>query len=148
MNEQIRKDKSRRNLEANQFQMSSQLFYIHPKYDFGAKNFDICLIKTPTDEFGIHYDLSSNFEFIPCLPDVINLQEVITSINFEYLLRYLQEHGKACWVAGWGQTQSNGVFSDSLKAVGINLFSHNYCLDHRYLKQGCGMVWICSFMVR
>ena len=44
----------------------------------------------------------------------------------------IQEHGKACWVAGWGQTQSNGVSSDTLKAIGLNLFDHQYCLNHRY----------------
>ena len=60
--------------------MRSKLFYIHPKYNSGAKNFDICLIKTPTDEYGIHYDLSSNFEFIPCLPGQINLEEVMINL--------------------------------------------------------------------
>ena len=39
-------------------------------------NFDICLIKTQTDEYGIHFDLSSKFDSIPCLPDKINLEEV------------------------------------------------------------------------
>ena len=35
-------------------------------------------------------------------------------------------------MAGWGQSQSNGVSSDSLKSIGINLFSSEYCLKHSY----------------
>ena len=42
-----------------------------------------------------------------------------------------KNHGKSCWVAGWGHTQSNGVSSNSLRAIGINLFDHEYCYNHR-----------------
>ena len=45
---------------------------------------------------------------------------------------FLKEHGKACWLAGWGQSQSNGVSSDLLKSVGLNLFGHRYCQNHSF----------------
>ena len=44
-------------------------------------NFDICLIKTEVDQYGLHLDLSPNFDTIPCLPDKINLTEVTKSLN-------------------------------------------------------------------
>ena len=69
------KDKSSRNLEAEQFQLKSNEFYIHPEYNSSAQNFDVCLIKTSgVDE--IHYDLSKNFEAIPCLPKKMDLEKV------------------------------------------------------------------------
>ena len=43
-------------------------------------------------------------------------------------------HGTACWVAGWGKDQSNGVSSDVLKSIGVNLFDHEYCMKHRFVK--------------
>ena len=47
-------------------------------------NFDICLIKTEVDQYGLHLDLSPNFDTIPCLPDKINLKEVLKSrVNSE-----------------------------------------------------------------
>ena len=113
------KDKSRRTIGTDQFQLKSRQFFNHHQYkvDENSQNFDICLIKTPANEYGIHEDLSTKFDSIPCLPDHIDLEK---------------EHGKNCWVAGWGQSQSNGVTSDSLKSIGINLFSPEYCINHRY----------------
>ena len=113
------KDKSRRNLESEQFQLLSREFFNYPEYGKieGSQNYDICLIKTPTDEFGVSFDLSEKFDSIPCLPNKVELE---------------QEHGKACWVAGWGQTESNGVPTDSLQSIGVNLFGAQYCYDHRY----------------
>ena len=72
------KDKSRRNIEPDEFQMKSKLFFIYPDYNrtSGANNFDICLVKTPADEFGIHEDLSPKFDSIPCLPEKIDLEKV------------------------------------------------------------------------
>ena len=73
------KDKSRRNIEPDEFQLKSKIFHIHPDYNttYGANNFDICLVQTPPNEFGVHEDLSTKFDFIPCLPDKeIELQKV------------------------------------------------------------------------
>ena len=74
----VSKDKSRRNLEKEEFQLKSRLFFIYPEYNKieGSQNFDICLIKTAADEYGVHHDLSSKFDSIPCLPDEINLKKV------------------------------------------------------------------------
>ena len=143
-------DKSRRNIEPDEFQLKSNIFFIHPDYNttYGANNFDICLVQTPPNEYGVYEDLSTNFDFIPCLPDKeIELEKVyrisMYSQFFEsaivipvFLLGAMsnenfQEHGKSCWVAGWGQSQSNSVSSDSLKSIGVNLFDHRYCYNHR-----------------
>ena len=71
-------------MEANEFQRTSKLFFIYPEYknDSDEMNFDICLIKTQTDEYGIHFDLSSKFDTIPCLPDIINLEEVTSYLIY------------------------------------------------------------------
>ena len=54
----------------------------------------------------------------------------LIKIRLSYLFSY-KNRGKSCWVAGWGHTQSNGVSSNSLRAIGINLFDHEYCYNHR-----------------
>ena len=97
----------------------------------GASNFDICLIKTPADRFGIHEDISPHFNSIPCLPDKFELEKVFYQLYQFFLFILYQNHGKSCWVAGWGHTQSNGVSSNLLRAIGINLFDHEYCYNHR-----------------
>ena len=65
-------------MEKEQFQLRSRLFFIFPEYNRNedAQNFDICLIKTAADEYGVHHDLSSKFDSIPCLPDEIDLKKV------------------------------------------------------------------------
>lgn len=72
----MKKDKSRRNIEQNQFQLRSRLFFIYPEYGNGSKNFDICLIKMPANEYGVLEDMSSQFESIPCLPEEIDFEKV------------------------------------------------------------------------
>ena len=73
----ILKDKSRRNIEPDQFQLKSRIFYNYPLYDHeNGTNYDICLVKTPANEFGIHEDLSSRFDSIPCLPKNTDLEQV------------------------------------------------------------------------
>ena len=81
----ILKDKSRRNIEPDQFQLKSRIFYNYPFYDHAnGTNYDICLVKTPTNEFGIHEDLSSRFDYIPCLPKNTDLEQVchIRSVRY------------------------------------------------------------------
>ena len=64
-------------MEPDQFQLKSREFKIFPKYDnSAANNFDICLVKMPMNEYGIHDDLSAEFDDIPCLPNEIDLNEV------------------------------------------------------------------------
>ena len=41
------------------------------------------------------------------------------------------KHGEACWVAGWGTTET-GDFSNELKSVGVNIFSDEYCTAHHF----------------
>ena len=121
--------------------MKSRLFFIYPEYGKvdDAQNFDICLIKTSAKN-GIHEDISSEFDSVPCLPDETDLKKVKRPFfELKYLEKDLpmthkfifKEHGSACWVAGWGQSQSHGVSSDALKSIGVNLFDHEYCYKHR-----------------
>ena len=93
-------------------------------------------MQTEANEFGVQPDLSTSFDAIPCMPEDFDLEQVhhhylIYHMLYLYIKLLLQEHGAACWVAGWGQPRSNSVASDSLKSVGVNLFSHQYCMNHR-----------------
>ena len=69
--------------------MKSKEFFIYPEYKLNdeAQNFDICLIKTPINSNGLHHDLSSQFDHVPCLPDIIDLNEVIV-IKFVILFGF------------------------------------------------------------
>jgi len=44
----------------------------------------------------------------------------------------LPQHGRACWVGGWGTTRSGGVVSNKQKEVGVNVFSTEYCQNNTY----------------
>ena len=74
----IEKDKSRLSMEVDQFQLESSIMKIYDKFETidGVPKFDVCLIKTETDENGIHFDLSEQFDRIPCFPKMLNLTEV------------------------------------------------------------------------
>ena len=76
-------------MDAEQFQLKSRSFFIHPEYKKikDAHNFDVCLIKTPLDEHQINYDLSSNFQSIPCIPNHIDLQKVWVFIQIDMNLK-------------------------------------------------------------
>ena len=76
----IGKDKSRRNIGIDEFQLTSKKFIIHPEYGKieDTKTHDICLIQTPENEFGIFEDLSPKFESLPCLLETFDLEEVKT----------------------------------------------------------------------
>ena len=74
------KYKSLREKGLNSFELKSpkELFFIHPEYQkiVDAKNFDVCLIKMPANEYGIHEDISSEFASIPCLAEKVELEKV------------------------------------------------------------------------
>ena len=53
---------------------------------------------------------------------------------FLHVEKSFKEHGTSCWVAGWGHDRSNGVSSNSLKAIGVNLFDREYCMNHRFVR--------------
>ena len=75
---------------------------------------DYCLIKFSEDLIA----QGNGKTKIACLPD----KEIGVSSG-----------GNACWVAGWGDTISGTGTSPAnmqLKAVGINIFSHDYCMKH------------------
>ena len=83
--------------------ISSSTFYFHP-------TLDACLIRIETD-------LSQKLIEMPCLPNNVD----INSYN-----------GAACWNAGWGTAEVEGVYSDQLQSIGVNLMSQGYCTDHSF----------------
>ena len=76
----IGKDKSRLSMEVDQFQLKSSIMQIYDKFETidGVPNFDVCLIKTESDENGIQFDLSAQFDHIPCFSKMLNLEEVFS----------------------------------------------------------------------
>ena len=93
----------------------SSAMFIHPNYDGNTgNNFDVCLIKTPSDVFtyGAINGCGSGCVAAACLPT--------TAAN----------HGDACWIAGWGATSFNGSSPTELKSVGVNIFSDSYCEEY------------------
>ena len=65
----------------------------------------------------VETDLSQKLDQIPCLPNHIDIN------------RY---NGAACWNAGWGTAEVDGVYSDQLQSIGVNLMSQGYCMDHSF----------------
>ena len=118
------------------FQLTSKEWEIYAKNKTiqRALNHDVCLIKTPTDK-NITFDLSLRFDQIPCLDESFSLEtvEIIWKLNLK-IIKWFQHHGAACWVAGWGKYHVNGATKDVLQSVGLNLFDHQYCLNHRFEK--------------
>jgi len=48
----------------------------------------------------------------------------------------LPEHGRACWVGGWGTTRSGGRVAKKQKEVGVNIFSEDYCRNYTNYEEG------------
>ena len=92
--------------------MIADTVVIHPEranIEEGNYNFDACLLRTPQSiGIGTSSDVAA-----ACLPTEG------------------PKHGEACWVAGWGITET-GYFSNELKSVGVNIFSDEYCTAHHY----------------
>ena len=87
--------------------MIADTVIIHPDRDPDASNFDACLLRTPEPiGVGVKSGVAA-----ACLPTAG------------------PQHGDACWVAGWGTTET-GSISSELKSVGVNIFSDEYCLEH------------------
>ena len=77
----------------------SSAMYIHPNYDGNnGNNFDVCLIKSPSNifTFGATNGCGPDCIAAACLPTIA------------------ANHGDACWIAGWGKTSSNGSTSTEL----------------------------------
>ena len=77
-------------MEIDEFQLKSRVFYIYPEYikSSGAQNYDVCLIQTPADKYGFLIDISDFFESIPCLPNRIDLKQVLNFniVDFKFLM--------------------------------------------------------------
>ena len=106
-------------MEKGQFQLQSRLFFIYPEYNKieGSQNFDICLIKTAADEYGVHYDLSSKFDSIPCLPDEINLKKVHSFMQLSSAILLV--------VGAWKSLLGRRLGTSSIKWRFIRLFEIN-----------------------
>lgn len=90
----------------------NDIVFIHPDWDSGTANSDdIALIKIASglDIESANQGCSTCYGHA-CLPtgDVVD--------------------NDFCWVAGWGDTSSGGSSSTVLLEVGLNVFSHDYCL--------------------
>ena len=83
--------------------VQSNTFYQH-------SSLDSCLIR-------VEADFSEKMAKMPCLPSQIDINKYI---------------GAACWNAGWGTSEMNGIHSNELKSIGINLMSKEYCSDHSF----------------
>ena len=91
------------NFESDSEAIESSTFYSH-------STLDACLIR-------VEKDLSHKFDEIPCLPSNIDIN------------RY---NGAACWNAGWGTAEVDGIYADELQSIGVNLMSQGYCTDHSF----------------
>ena len=103
----------RNGADAGEFSLSSQAFFVHPNWGTGT-NFDICLVKAPTNIFtmGATNGCGADCVAAACLPTAP------------------ATHGDACWVAGWGTTSSGGSTAMTLQSIGVNIFSDDYCSTH------------------
>ncbi|CBY34300.1 unnamed protein product [Oikopleura dioica] len=106
-------DASEGNLEDGEFERVSTQMFNHPMYgnvdDGNPQNMDLCLIKFSSPSIsGPNSDGTSGTAHV-CLSTAY------------------PEHGKACWVAGWGHLVTGGPSPDLLKSVGVNIFSQEYC---------------------
>merc|ERR1711887_88611 len=97
--------------DVGEFSVDAKKIIMHPDYgkhpDSEIAN-DICLLRTP------NLDAKKNDDSVyaaACLP----------TSDFT--------HGEACYVSGWGTTQSNGNTSNKMREVGINLMSIDFCND-------------------
>lgn len=92
--------------------MKTSQIHIHPEYgqtsDGDAENSDWCLLKfdqsilEATDD-----ELATQIACLPTGP---------------------LEHGKACWIAGWGDTEyESGQFSEEILSAGVNILGPDYC---------------------
>ena len=72
------KDKSRLFDEKDEFQLESNEWelFSENKITGGVRNHDVCLIKTPKNVNGAFFDLSTQFDQIPCLAESFSLEEV------------------------------------------------------------------------
>ena len=89
----------------NADEANSNTFYFH-------SNLDSCLIR-------MEADLSSLMVQMPCLPNHIDVNKY---------------NGAACWNAGWGTVEVDGIYSNELQSIGVNLMSREYCTDHSFLQ--------------
>ena len=95
--------------ENNPNRILSNTFYTHPK-------FDICIIRIETD-------LSKDLSKKPCVADKIDLDKY---------------NGVPCWNIGWGTEDFGDSYSRTMKQIGLNLMSQNYCTAHRYVSKCVG----------
>ena len=91
------------NFEDESSSISSNTFYLH-------STLDACLVRVETD-------LSQRMNQIPCLSNNIDINKY---------------NGAACWNAGWGTAEIDGVYSEELQSIGLNLMSQGYCTDHSF----------------
>jgi len=108
------------NGDRGEFSVKADAAFMHPNYPGpnGIAN-DVCLLKVPSLEQAAPSSCQDDSGNNTCFASVC-----LPANNFE--------HGEACWVSGWGTTTEGGggSVSQTMKSVGVNLFSHAYCNSH------------------
>jgi len=99
--------------ESGEFSRTSTQLFNHPMYgdmsDGNGSNMDLCLIRFDNPSIsGVNSGGSTG------------TAPVCLSTSYP-------EHGKACWVAGWGTLASGGQSPDLLQSVGVNILGQDYC---------------------
>lgn len=106
-------DASSGSFEAGEFERTSTQLFNHPLYgdtsDGNGSNMDLCLIRFDAPSIsGVNSGGTTG------------TAPVCLSTSYP-------EHGKACWVAGWGNLSSGGGSPDLLQSVGVNILGQDYC---------------------
>jgi len=107
-------DRLKNSVDSNEYTLDAAEWFRHPLWgdtsDGTGGNQDWCMVKFNEDIIASDPD---DLVGIPCLPDTNPLPA---------------QHGKACWLAGWGRNDE-GVLPDILQSTGINVLSQEYCIE-------------------
>ena len=107
-------DRLKNDPDSNEYTLDAADWFRHPLWgdasDGTGGNQDWCMVKFNEDIIANDPD---GLVGIPCLPDVNPIPS---------------QHGKACWVAGWGRTD-DGQLANVLQSTGINVLDHEYCIE-------------------
>ncbi|CBY12286.1 unnamed protein product [Oikopleura dioica] len=90
--------------EANEYTIQADRYVVHPAY--AGSGYDLCLIHFNEDIIAADND---------------------GDVEMACVSETLPDHGSACWIAGWGTTES-GFLSDDLLQAGVNIMDQEYCI--------------------
>jgi len=107
-------DRLKNSVDSNEYILDAAAWIRHPLWgdssDGTGGNQDWCMVKFNEDIIASDPD---DLVGIPCLPDANPIPA---------------QHGKACWLAGWGRNEE-GQLQNILQSTGINVLSQEYCIE-------------------